>query len=60
MFENEILEALDDLKIEINGTEVNVELEYSLIFDSKLIRLASGLTGIFVQNCLLFLHVSFL
>ena len=59
MFENEILEAMDDLKIEVNGTQVNVELEYSLIFDSKLIRLASGLTGTQLFTISIILYYNF-
>ena len=52
MFETELHEAMDSLKIKINGKEFDVKLEIAnLLFDTKLIRYLTGLHGAFCTMC---------
>ena len=52
MFETELHEAMENLKIKIKGKEYDVTLEIeNLLFDTKLIRYLTGLHGAFCTMC---------
>ena len=52
MFESELHEAMENLKIKIGQKDYNVELEIAnLLFDTKLIRYLTGLHGAFCTMC---------
>ena len=52
MFETELHDAMDNLKIKIGQKEHSVQLEIAnLLFDTKLIRYLTGLHGAFCTMC---------
>ena len=51
MFEQELDEALEDLIVEYNGQKFEIKIKIGLMFDTKLIRYATGLFGSFCTMC---------